>query len=118
MLTRRCTGLEFRYAPLSPVSLVDGRGSVGLVGAAPLSVEFCGLPQPALSRDTRRRLAKRERMVRSPLWVCQRGRLPDLTKYYSNLKNCQEKASLEENVLSPLLKISKNKVEEGQTLHP
>ena len=31
MLTRRCTGLEFRCAPLPPVSLVDGRGSVGLV---------------------------------------------------------------------------------------
>ena len=31
MLTRRCTGLEFHCAPLPPVSLVDGRGSVGLV---------------------------------------------------------------------------------------
>ena len=35
MLTRRCTGLEFRCAPLPPVSLVDGRGSVGLVDSTP-----------------------------------------------------------------------------------
>jgi hypothetical protein len=55
-------------------------------------------------------------MVRSSLWVCQSGRLPDLTEYYSNSKNCQEKTSLEEILVSPLHTINQNKVEEGQAL--
>jgi len=57
-------------------------------------------------------------MVRSSLWVCQCGRLPDLTEYYSNSKNCQEKTSLEEIWVSPLHTINQNKVEEGQALIP
>ena len=37
-------------------------------------------------------------------------------EYYSNSKNCQEKTSLEEILVSPLHTINQNKVEEGQAL--
>jgi hypothetical protein len=58
----------------------------------------------------RRRLTKRERMVRSSLWVCQCGRLPDLTEYYSNSKNCQEKTSLEQMCFHPCTRSTRTKL--------
>ena len=87
----------------SIVDLAGFWGYLGLVGAAPLSAEFCGLPQPASSRSA-------ARAARSPWVVCLRM-VPLSLGWFKNRTRILRVTPQEKTVDSPKRSQRKNNLQ-------